>query len=159
MTMVVPCRLITRQRSHMGLTDGRTFISSVPVGDSTAVEVVRAELHLDLVPGKDADVVLAHLSRDGRQNVVPGVELHPEHRARERLDDLAFHLDLLFLLRHFLSVPKVYARTAKPRAAVCRRSKAAPAPGVAEGDAASRPGVGGLAADASSLRVRIRGPS
>src|SRR6185312_2816619 len=28
MTMVRPCRLITRQRSHMGLTDGRTFIDS-----------------------------------------------------------------------------------------------------------------------------------
>jgi hypothetical protein len=28
MTMVVPCRLMTRQRSHMGLTDGRTFIMS-----------------------------------------------------------------------------------------------------------------------------------
>jgi hypothetical protein len=26
MTMVRPCRLITRQRSHMGLTEGRTFI-------------------------------------------------------------------------------------------------------------------------------------
>src|SRR2546428_10926637 len=127
MTMVVPCRLITRQRSHMGLTDGRTFISAVPVGDSTAAEVVRAELHLDHVSRKNADVVLAHLPGDGRQNVVPGVELHPEHRARERLDDLAFHLDLLFLLGHFLSVPKVYARTAKPRAAVCHRSKAAPA--------------------------------
>jgi hypothetical protein len=25
MTMVRPCRLITRQRSHMGFTDGRTF--------------------------------------------------------------------------------------------------------------------------------------
>jgi hypothetical protein len=27
MTMVVPCRLITRQRSHIGFTEGRTFIS------------------------------------------------------------------------------------------------------------------------------------
>jgi hypothetical protein len=26
MTMVLPCRLITRQRSHMGLTEARTFI-------------------------------------------------------------------------------------------------------------------------------------
>src|SRR6185503_19696890 len=65
MTMVVPCRLITRQRSHMGLTDGRTFMAlPVPVGDSTAVEVVRTELDLDLVARKDADVVLAHLSGD-----------------------------------------------------------------------------------------------
>jgi len=28
MTMVFPCRLITRQRSHMGLTDALTFISA-----------------------------------------------------------------------------------------------------------------------------------
>jgi hypothetical protein len=28
MTMVRPCRLITRQRSHMGLTDALTFIST-----------------------------------------------------------------------------------------------------------------------------------
>src|SRR3954470_23655578 len=27
MTMVRPCRLITRQRSHMGLTEGLTFIA------------------------------------------------------------------------------------------------------------------------------------
>src|ERR1700747_2128081 len=69
MTMVVPCRLMTRQRSHMGLTDGRTFISlPVPVGDPTAVEVVRAELDLDLVAGEDPDVVLPHLPGDGREH-------------------------------------------------------------------------------------------
>src|SRR5204863_9987125 len=50
-------------------------------------------------------------------------ELHPEHRARERLDDLAFDLDFFFLDRHN---PLVDARTAKPRAAAYR-SKGAPA--------------------------------
>src|SRR5919204_3276392 len=28
--MVLPCRLITRQRSHMGLTEARTFIVHLP---------------------------------------------------------------------------------------------------------------------------------
>src|SRR5438552_2657896 len=47
MTMVRPCRLITRQRSHIGLTDGLTFIvychpiSAIPVRDPAAREVVR----------------------------------------------------------------------------------------------------------------------
>src|SRR6266536_1658229 len=79
---------------------------AMPVGDPTAVQVVRAELHLDLVPRQDADVVLAHLPGDGREDGVAGLELHPEHRARERLDDLALNLDLLFLGRHFLSVQR-----------------------------------------------------
>ena len=71
----------------------------VPVGDPTAAEVIGAELDLDLVAGENADVVLPHLSRDGREHSVASVELHPKHRARERFDDLAFNLDLLFLSR------------------------------------------------------------
>src|SRR6186997_2501976 len=75
MTMVLPCRLITRQRSHMGLTDALTFICflSVSVGDSSASEVVGRQLDLDLVAGEDADVVLAHLPGDGREDRMPAV--------------------------------------------------------------------------------------
>src|SRR5436190_12635197 len=69
-------------------------------GDSTAGQVVGRELHLDLVAGENADVVLAHLSGDRREDVVAAVELDAEHRAREGFRDLAFDLDLLFLARH-----------------------------------------------------------
>src|SRR5215210_1181881 len=104
MTMVRPCRLITRQRSHIGLTDARTFklgsLLLVAVNDPAAREVVRRKLHLDAIAREDADVVLAHLPRDLRENIVADVRLHPEHRARQRLDDLAFDLDFLFLDRH-----------------------------------------------------------
>src|SRR5437764_14790180 len=107
MTMVLPCRLITRQRSHMGLTEARTFISStLSVGDSTAGEVVRRQLHLHLVARKDADVVLSHLPRDLRQHLVAVVQLYAEHRARNGLGDLAFDLALSVVLRQ---LPLIYS--------------------------------------------------
>src|SRR5512133_234911 len=117
LTMVLPCRLITRQRSHMGLTEARTFIRvlSVSVGDASAGEVVGGELHLHLVAGEDADVVLAHLSGDGREDRMPAVDLHPEHRAREGLGDLAFDLDLLFFVRQFAFLLCARKHGGKPR--------------------------------------------
>src|SRR5919204_852991 len=80
----------------------------MPVGDPAAREVVRGQLHLDLVAREDPDVVLAHLSRDRGEDGMTAVELHPEHRARERLGDLAFDLDLLFFVCH---KPFCYVRT------------------------------------------------
>ena len=82
--------------------DGRTDLHRelpVPVGDPTAIEVVGTQLDLDLVAGEDANVVLPHPTGDGREHGVASVELHPEHRAREGFDDLAFDLDLLFFGR------------------------------------------------------------
>src|SRR4249919_2606080 len=112
MTMVRPCRLMIRHRSHMGLTEGRTFTKapdSLAWGfcglllqserDATAREVVRGDLDLDLVARQDADVVLPHLTRDAGEDAVPAFELNPEHRARQRLHDLPLQLDLLFLYR------------------------------------------------------------
>ena len=56
----------------MGLTLARTFMFLfldllelelfVAVGDATAGHVIRSDLHLDLVAGKDANTVHAHLS-------------------------------------------------------------------------------------------------
>jgi len=45
---------------------------------------------LNLVAGKNADVVHAHLSGDVRQNFVAVLELDPEHRVRERFENRAF---------------------------------------------------------------------
>jgi len=57
-----------------------TSTSLESVGDTTTGEVVGGELDLDLVAGKDADVVHAHLSTDMCQNLVPVIELHAKHR-------------------------------------------------------------------------------
>ena len=72
MTRTTPDLRMTLHFSHIGLTLARTFMILfldllelelfVAVGDATAGHVVRSDLHLDLVPGKDANAVHAHLS-------------------------------------------------------------------------------------------------
>src|SRR3954470_19671721 len=102
--MTRPCRRITLHLSHIFLTLGLTFTrllsSLVAVDDPAPGEVVRRELHHYPVLRQDADVVLAHLAADVRENPVPVGELDPEHGVRERLDHAALDLDGPFLLGH-----------------------------------------------------------
>src|SRR5690606_4671032 len=107
MTMTREWRRITLQSSQIGLTPGLTFIafllpgrSRVAVADAAPVEVLGAQLGDHTVLGKDADVVLAHLSGDVREHHVPVVELDAEARVREGLRDRALDLDHSVLLRH-----------------------------------------------------------
>jgi hypothetical protein len=70
--------------------------SSVSVSDSPSGQVVRGELDFHAVTGEDADVVLTHLSRDRREDIMVSlVELHAKHGARKRLDDLSLDFDLV----------------------------------------------------------------
>src|SRR5690606_40712695 len=90
MTMTREWRRITLQLSQIGLTLGLTFIafllpgrSLVAVDDAAPVEVIGAQLDDHTVLGKDADVVLAHLSGDVREHHVPVVELRSEEHTSE----------------------------------------------------------------------------
>src|SRR5581483_4163870 len=67
------------------------------VDDTRAVEVVGRDLAAHLVAGQDADAEAAHLAGDVTEHRVAVLELDPEHRVREGLDDLALELDLLLL--------------------------------------------------------------
>src|SRR5262249_61173959 len=120
---------------------------SVSVGDPAAGQVVGRQLHLDLVAGEDADVVLAHLPGDGREDRMTPIDLHPEHRAREGLGDLAFDLDLLFFVSQFaFSSLRTKTRRDRPRREpimVANRPLQAfsPGSGFAAGRPAPRPGA------------------
>src|SRR5215204_5701864 len=102
MTRTTPRRLITLQRSHIGLTLARTFTtlsfsSPEPVGDTSPAQVVGAQLHLHPVARQYPDVVHPHLARDVREHVVPALELYPKLRVGQCLGDGAFNLyDVFF---------------------------------------------------------------
>jgi hypothetical protein len=71
--------------------------SAVPEDDPAARQVVRRELDPHAVAREDPDPVAPHLPGRVAEGFMVVVELDPEHAAPERLDDLAFELDLLFL--------------------------------------------------------------
>ena len=74
-----------------------TSTSLESVGDTTTGEVVGGELDLDLVAGKDADVVHAHLAADVREHLMTVLQLDAEHRVRKGLGDGALEHDRIFL--------------------------------------------------------------
>src|SRR5262245_17168405 len=122
--------------SHIGLTDGRTFIGTlsldcscagrttaallVPVGDAASGEVVGSELDLHAVARQDSDVVHPHLPGDVREHLVPVLELDTEHGVRQRLDDRAFDQDRVVLgLSQDLHLLLVLRALPCPRFHVC----------------------------------------
>src|SRR5829696_8062609 len=70
---------------------------AMAIDDARAVEVIRGDLHPHPIPRQDPDAEAAHLPGHVAEHLVAVVELHPEHGVRERLDDLAFEFDFLFL--------------------------------------------------------------
>src|SRR5579863_2214362 len=66
------------------------------VDDAALGQIVRRHFHRDRISGEDADVVLAHLAGDVRGHDVAILQLHPESRVGQGLDDLTFHLDRVF---------------------------------------------------------------
>src|SRR5882724_1643833 len=108
MTRTTPLRRTILQLRQIFFTEASTFMGNVlyvfslrAEHDASARQVVRRELHRDLVPGQDADVVHAHLARDMPQNDVSVFQLHAEGRVGEGFHDLPLHLDHVFF-GHFL---------------------------------------------------------
>src|SRR3954452_4582726 len=95
-----PSQRMTREpgrRSSAAPIASISASSPMPVDDPRAVEVVRRDLDAHPIPRQDPDAETSHLARHVPEDDVAVVELHPEHGVRERLDHLAFELDLLFL--------------------------------------------------------------
>lgn len=86
----------------MRLTRSRLLL--VAVDDTSAFQVVRGELHDNSVLREDADVVLAHLAADVRENFVPVVQFDTEHCVLQGLNNAALDLDCAFF-SHTLRFP------------------------------------------------------
>src|SRR3972149_3760112 len=74
-----------------------------PVCYPASGEVVRRELHRDLVAWQYLNEVHPHLAGYVRQDLVPVFELHPEHRVGQSLDYRPLNL-YCFFFGHLLSL-------------------------------------------------------
>jgi hypothetical protein len=99
-TITLPCRFITLHFSHIGLTDGLTFIafSSFKLSAlaspcyASAFQVVGRNLDRYLISGKDPDVVHTQFARYVRQHFMAVLKLDFEYGVWKRFRYSAFHL-------------------------------------------------------------------
>jgi hypothetical protein len=106
MTMTLPLRLMILHFSHMGLTDGLTFItftSCKPAvallggfaspGDPTPCQIIRGNLDRYLVTRQNTDEIHPELSGNMSQNDVVVSDIDPERRIGQCLDDGSLQLN------------------------------------------------------------------
>ncbi len=67
------------------------------VGDSAASQIVRGEFYRDPIAGHNPDAKASHTAGGIAKRFVSIVEDDAVHAAAESFNDLAFHLDILFL--------------------------------------------------------------
>ena len=101
--MTLPLRLMILHFSHMGFTDGLTFILLTSIRelrlsftspcDPASGQVVRAHLNRDLVTRQDLDKVHPELAGNMCQNNVSVANVNGEHCIRQRIDYDALKLD------------------------------------------------------------------
>src|SRR5690606_25629492 len=113
------------------------------IGDAALGQVVGRHFDLDAVTGQDADVVLAHAPGDVRDDLVPVLELHTEHRVGKRLGDRAFEFnDIVF--RHAECTDQSEGRAEARKTAIVAwtgtRCKIPVKPAPRAGPAGGRPG-------------------
>jgi hypothetical protein len=96
------CKLAIGEAVDLGVGDldlPELRHSTLPVDDSTSIEVVRRQFHRDPVARADPDPVPTHLPARIAEHRVSVVERDAEDAVTKRLDDFAFQLDLFFLWR------------------------------------------------------------
>jgi hypothetical protein len=70
--------------------------SLTAIGDPPAGQIVRRELDVDVVAGRDADAEAAQTAREAREDRVAVLELDLERRAGKRFDDAADQAQRVF---------------------------------------------------------------
>src|SRR5439155_15552503 len=105
---------MTLHLSQIFLTDARTFMISslfITIHDATPSKVVGRKLHCNLIAGKNAYEVLAHLAGYMRQHLMLVFQFYPKHRIGQWFDyrshdfDRVFFTHALLVVSSFVRVP------------------------------------------------------